>query len=76
MDALERIAVSVRVGKGVHLRDALLRHCVLIFCTITVGGRPLIKKQEVATVLIDEAAECHEAASLPVLRSDVERLIA
>ena len=48
---------------------------MLIFCAINVGGRKLVKEQEVGTVLIDEAAQSHEASSLVVLRSDVEKLI-
>ena len=35
----------------------------------------LKKEQEFPTVLIDEAAQLHEAGNLVVLRSDVERLI-
>ena len=42
---------------------------------LNVRGRKMLKEQEFPTVLIDEAAQLHEAGNLVVLRSDVERLI-
>ncbi|CAE8584887.1 unnamed protein product [Polarella glacialis] len=71
---LRKVASAVRSANSPLLKSAMLRHCVLVFSTVSVSGRPVLAQQRIPTLLLDEACQCCEAETIIALRSYVERL--
>ncbi|CAE8604534.1 unnamed protein product, partial [Polarella glacialis] len=71
---LRKVASAVRSANSPLLKSAMLRHCVLVFSTMSVSGRLVLAQQRIPTLLLDEACQCCEAETIIALRSYVERL--
>ncbi|CAK0868291.1 unnamed protein product [Prorocentrum cordatum] len=75
LDAAQHSARAVHTLDSQVLRSMILRHCMMLFCTVTGAGQNLARLQEIKTAVVDEACMVRESENIIVLRSELQRLV-